>query len=450
MLPARFLNRFGIQSGEFFFKTCCAILMLCWSMSFSADFVHHVVYVALVAVYFVVFLVGSFWVKLVSAALYLPLVYILWLAGYVDNMIGTPDSHFLVLLMPFYIGTILLRSGSSAWVATLTIFGFIVCFPLTKSPLFSKTNSANSLEPAFAREHAPGHVDCGYTIDHDLGYRRKANCVGQKTNQVLGDELLSEYFLKTDENAERVNPAPARTEGRLIFIGGSRVFGDGVRDDQTLPYYLSDLTGIRGDIWALSGWGIGQNAFLLSERFEDVAEIAELDPVTFVYVAYIGHVGRSAGGYIETLYYHPNYPRFEVADGQVAKIGRLRNYSFKKYILYSSLHYFCERRCRALNRLGYEAAPYSDLVQFVANKVQEIPNARLIVVLHPGKSGSEIESYVDLKQLFQDAGHVEVLDATGLYPEKRPYVIHPVYDGHLSAEGNKRLAEFVNQSVFAQ
>ena len=80
--------------------------------------------------------------------------------------------------------------------------------------------------------------------------------LSSKSKQVLYDVKIT-----TDSFARRVTPTPKNPQKNIIFLGDSFVFGEGVNDNETFPYFLSLL---RPDsaIYNIGAPGLGVNDFL--------------------------------------------------------------------------------------------------------------------------------------------------------------------------------------------
>ncbi len=112
---------------------------------------------------------------------------------------------------------------------------------------------------------------------------------------------------------ERVIPSPAASAGRIIFLGGSFTFGEGVEDHQTFPYLLSQ----RWEDWtvlnsAVMGWGTSHAYLKLTEQMN------VLPPPTIVfYVMIPHHIKRNyiRKQWVEVMAaYDRGHPHFEIVN----------------------------------------------------------------------------------------------------------------------------------------
>jgi hypothetical protein len=116
-----------------------------------------------------------------------------------------------------------------------------------------------------------------------------------KFEESLGGRLIDEVTYRFDRTGLR--EIPAAVEGgpyKVVFFGCSFMFGHGVKDDQTLPYYfLRDARGtFEGFNFAGDGWGPHQMLREIETGFiRRVAGIPELA----VYEAIPDHLRRVSG-----------------------------------------------------------------------------------------------------------------------------------------------------------
>ena len=127
-----------------------------------------------------------------------------------------------------------------------------------------------------------------------------------------------EYTIGAD--GLRVSPPAVAPElGCALFFGGSVTFGEGVADDQSMPYQLGALTGHRYRVYNFGFHGYGPHQMLAALEGGRVAEIARCRPSHVIYQAIIPHVERAAG--LATWDKHG--PRYVLAPAMMS--ARVRN-----------------------------------------------------------------------------------------------------------------------------
>jgi hypothetical protein len=116
------------------------------------------------------------------------------------------------------------------------------------------------------------------------------------------------------DDGYRVTPDVPKSGDRIVFYGDSFTFGEGLKDDETMPYYVARLTGRPIKNYGFHGYGVHQAlAILQSDR--DTS-----GTVNFLLTA-PWHAQRSACKVI----FSAGSPKYEVtADGKVVDTGRCR------------------------------------------------------------------------------------------------------------------------------
>jgi hypothetical protein len=129
-----------------------------------------------------------------------------------------------------------------------------------------------------------------------LGWRSKPSQVSHATLRVDGATIYDVTYT-IDENGRRVAPPVNERDikGCLLFFADSFVFGDGVNDDQTLPYRVGLKTHGRYRIvnYAVNGYG-AEHMLAIIERGE-LATRYPCEPTHVLYAALPHHVHRAAG-----------------------------------------------------------------------------------------------------------------------------------------------------------
>jgi hypothetical protein len=158
-----------------------------------------------------------------------------------------------------------------------------------------------------------------FELDGDLGI---CPSPGAKTESWLRDEghLVYDVVYSIDADGLRVGP-PARggsAEPCVLFFGGSFTFGEGVNDDQAMPYVAGIEGGERLRTLNFGFFGYGPHQMLAAIESGRVARAARCKPIAVVYLAISHHVMRAAGKWTWERY----GPRFAIApDGSVVRRG---------------------------------------------------------------------------------------------------------------------------------
>ena len=372
-------------------------------------------------------------------------VYFYWKQGLVDKNIGSFSAIVLVVLMPLVI--IGFFSKSSVLPSILTILAVTCWFVFYADTFWDFITPKSGTSEKIVKRPLEGHKSWCKNIDHDgVGYMRAPNCA-HALKYLLNGDTVSINRITTDQNGWRNVPHKGDADMNLLFVGGSRTFGDGVSDDQTYPYYVSKLLHGDGKIWANSGWGLNQIVWLFANRKDELEYMTEKGQLIVFYHAIRGHIRRTSGAYINTMRYHKNYPKYKIDESGPSYLGRLRNYSFAKYWYMTWVYVYCRFNCQKTFDLGFSSEDYLDHLHFIVDTVVKLPNAKMVIVIHPGKYGRDLKKEISLSDEFVDSDNLFVIDATSAFELETPFVHHPNLDTHLSAVGNKTLAEYIVNKI---
>jgi len=76
-----------------------------------------------------------------------------------------------------------------------------------------------------------------FNLDPILGYKPTPNAVVEATKEVNGKTIYQAIY-SIDRFSRRITPVKNKADKFLLFFGGSFTFGEGVNDNETLPYYV--------------------------------------------------------------------------------------------------------------------------------------------------------------------------------------------------------------------
>ena len=189
----------------------------------------------------------------------------------------------------------------------LALAGFGVALTLA---LFE---SGFSLVEKFSRTTYFGDHYADYYDSPDplLGYRvRPSRRVHATKHTADGSEIYAvDYTI--GEHQTRVTPGNEEGSkiGTVIFLGGSLAFGEGLEDDETLPYRFSQATGFRYRVlnYGLHGYGPHQALRTLELGLPDVQTVGAVAAI--VYVLFPSHPERAAG----EVRWDPQGPAYSLA-----------------------------------------------------------------------------------------------------------------------------------------
>jgi hypothetical protein len=167
-------------------------------------------------------------------------------------------------------------------------------------------------------------VDAYRDLNHAvLGYAPIKGAVAD-ARRYYGNELIYDVVYTIDSDGLRQPPPvdPVNLHGCILFFGGSFTFGNGVEDQETMPYRVGVLTSGRYRIFNFGFSGYGAHQMLAALESGMVADIVDCNVRFVVYQALDRHVLRSAG----LVEWGENTPRFVLNDdGTVRRNGTLED-----------------------------------------------------------------------------------------------------------------------------
>jgi hypothetical protein len=194
--------------------------------------------------------------------------------------------------------------------------------------------SAHATSDAYRMEGSilDGYRDMNHPV---LGYA-PVKGVSAEARKYYGDQLIYDVVYTIDQNGLRHSP-PVRTgidPGCVLFFGGSFTYGEGVQDEETMPYRVGILTEGRFQIYNFGFHGYGPHQMLAALESGLVAEAAPCEPDFVIYQGLDRHVLRTAG----LVAWGKNGPRYVLSeDGNVQRAGTLEDKVATQGLLDSAL-----------------------------------------------------------------------------------------------------------------
>ena len=146
----------------------------------------------------------------------------------------------------------------------------------------------------------PTRMQGDYTVDYFdadelLGYGPAKSRVAS-AQKYHGDTLIYSVRYTIDDHGLRVSPPTGTpSAGCVLFFGGSVTFGEGVEDNEAMPYQVGLLSGNRYRVYNFGFHGYGPHQMLAALESGRVDAIVDCRPTHVVYQAIIPHVERAAG-----------------------------------------------------------------------------------------------------------------------------------------------------------
>ncbi len=137
---------------------------------------------------------------------------------------------------------------------------------------------------------------CETDVDDILGYALQKETT-RRARKFYDDNLLYDVVVSVDKNGQRISP-PCNEDctDAILFFGGSFTFGEGVNDNETMPYRVGIESGGKYAIYNFGCHGYGTHQMLSAIEHGLVTSIVQHQVRHVIYLAfYPEHVYRLAG-----------------------------------------------------------------------------------------------------------------------------------------------------------
>jgi hypothetical protein len=151
--------------------------------------------------------------------------------------------------------------------------------------------------------------------DEALGYAPTAGVVARATKSQDGRKLYDVHY-RIDEHGLRRTPGNPHGRG-FLFFGCSFTFGEGVEDEETMPWAFSEALGFRANVRNLGFHGYGPHQMLRALETERTRGLVAGGVAHVFYQALHGHMRRAAG----RSPWDPAGPRYEIVGGELRYLG---------------------------------------------------------------------------------------------------------------------------------
>lgn len=293
-----------------------------------------------------------------------------------------------------------------------------------------------------------------YVSDAVRGYAAGAN-VKKRIRKSLGGKLLYDVIYTTNCYGLRVVPhdLTERDEERgknyenAIFFGDSFTYGEGLNDDETLPYLFEELSRGRYKVYNFGFHGYGPHQMLRIIETGLLEKIViDQQPMVVIYEALMQHIERVSGKMI----WDAKVPRYKLSLSGMAEyagtftddpslqenLKHTKNLSNPKSQLLA--------RLTGTNRTQEDTKLFVQIVLQVKNLLEKRHKARFYVVVWPFGDKDDGKVIDDLKK-----SGIDVITVDQIFKEyKDPmekYMIE--VDNHPTKLANERLAKYLLEYI---
>jgi hypothetical protein len=347
----------------------------------------------------------------------------------------------------------LMRGSRTPWVRALWLNFAVAVIVLGAAEVYFW----NSARYAPAATYSPQ----GYQVRDDILGAAPLKGITARSTLAAGAATIYDVEYTIGSDGLRAPPSVlADTHGSVVFFGCSFTFGEGLDDEQAMPYRVGVLTEGLYQTRNFGFHGYGPHQMLSSVERGHLETLLDRQPTHFVYQAMPDHVARVAGLHS----YQSNHPRFVLErDGSVVRKGFFADeenaapssallvnirYQLGKSFIYS----------RVLN--GERRTKDADLQLWVAIVARskrlieaKYPSAEFHVLMWPWVSrrtaAEEFLAQEMTSRLTSLGIRVHPIGAILPNYDEQPerYQLSPTYDRHPSAAANDLIARYVVRSI---
>lgn len=311
--------------------------------------------------------------------------------------------------------------------------------------------------PVSTHAETGSHMEGTYTQDYFgdnevLGYGPSKDSMAITSRMVLnGSNKVVYDVVYTIRQGLRYTPnSKTNSKKQALFFGGSFMFGEGLNDDETMPYYFNEFKNRQFEVrnYGFHGYGPHQALANIESKVVKDEELLDADTVNVFYFFIPTHISRAKGSS-----WDQGGPRYEVVDGKLSHEG-----SFKENRIWLLRNKFGEKvltiwnRSKIYNNLFHPEVDDKDILRAALifermNALLAEKNMNFAVVL---SKSSAIES--ETKKYARDS-LLQLLNEKGIANYRIEEIIHDYEnsgdkytiknEGHPNSLHNKLIAKFL-------
>lgn len=220
-------------------------------------------------------------------------------------------------IMPFVVigigalGLLIYLAIVSKHKALKLTLSYLTIFPLCLiiGELYAHYKLESSSEQGSCAASTSGTYASDYFTPSPItGYKGKPNTTATAHKSTQSGEIIYNVSYTTDEFGWRITPSSDDSSDEcVLFFGDSFTIGEGVQDNETLPFYFGTHANARIYNFGFHGYGPHQ-ALALVQSGEIARIVKDCQSVLAIYESLPGHIAR-AGGF-SSWEQGTNAPRF--------------------------------------------------------------------------------------------------------------------------------------------
>lgn len=288
-----------------------------------------------------------------------------------------------------------------------------------------------------------------------LGYRPKAEPARVATRTTWQGKIVSDVVYSFNEQGWRVTPAQPEARKAVVVFGCSVAFGQGLNDEESIPYVLGELLGPEWQVYNFAYAGYGAHQMLAQIQGGILEEpLRRHERLETIFLTIRSHESRCAG----MVGWDTYGPWYVVENGRAVRKG---NFTDRPGRVLPALEKNLRNCLVYQDLLGRPALSEEQALDLHAViiaeadvELEERYNLRLTTALWPGAPfapllGKRGLKMLDLRPAFPEAALLPLEEAAaynlGLRPEYRLFMDnHP--DARAARFAAQRIADAVRQA----
>jgi hypothetical protein len=302
------------------------------------------------------------------------------------------------------------------------------------------------------------HKRGAYFTDHELlGYApAKGATVGSK--KYRGGKLIYDVVYTINDLGLRVS-SPVRSPNLdrcVLFFGDSFTFGEGVNDQEAMPYVVGKLSDYK--IYNFGFHGYGPHQMLSAIEHGMVAKIVDCRPGVAIYQALPTHAARAAGYDL----WNRQAPKYILTNDGVRYDGQFTDYPGtnerlrmqRKLVGQLRKSYFYRNyfRGRSIIR-DNDVRRFVEIMDASRKKLAEqYPRINFHVILWPENSSDDTPGTFEAMRAGLIARGFKVHLITDILPDRMDHASRYIlsrYDAHPNALAHAKIAEYVVKHIIS-
>ncbi|MFC3866994.1 hypothetical protein [Helicobacter equorum] len=253
----------------------------------------------------------KYWLSwIILGIIFIPIV--LKLAGVIERNLGIQIVPFAWIGLYWFVFFVMMSIKALKDSKKKLVYAYVSVLPLCLSigEMWGYIKTLQSLPTQCHIQSSGTYISDYFTSDHITGYKAISDtrATSIKTND---KDLIYNVTYTTNDFGYRKTPnSNLDSTHCLIFFGDSFTIGEGLNDDQTLPYFLNQDLNFKVFNFGFHGYGNHQ-ALALLKNGEVMRITRDCKDYTIFYESIPGHI-RRANGFSD--WEDLNAPRFQLGN----------------------------------------------------------------------------------------------------------------------------------------